>query len=151
MFSATVYGSSLMLCLLFWWRYSYTNIYIQSLTLLNRMRLHWNIPCVNPNYFLGMKQPPCYILLHNVCSNSSKLYEIWRLFIKFIWDLNSEFFFLQKFGLIFAVPALFHDHALFLLNVFCWKNDYILVILVAFQSKRFRKKFIDFSNNIFPI
>ena len=49
----------------------------------------------------------------------------------------------------FAVLALFHDQMLFFLYAFCWKNDYILDSY--FSPEGLEKKFIDFSNNTFPI
>ena len=63
-------------------------------------------------------------------------------------------FIFPKFELVFTLSVLFHDQVLYFLDVFCWKNKKIniyLTILVMFQSRMFRKRLINFSNNTFPI
>ena len=58
----------------------------------------------------------------------------------FSWNLSgiNIVFFFSKFELAFALPALFHNQALFFVYVFCWNNEYMLDNIV-FKSKRFRK------------
>ena len=48
-------------------------------------------------------------------------YKVWWLFLKFIWNWYSDFFF-SNFELVFAVPVLFYDQLLFFCYVFYWKN-----------------------------
>ena len=88
-----------------------------------------NIISINPNETEGgggdgggrSKRLPWYILLYNFLVTQR------RLFLKFMWDSYSEIVF-PKFGLLFGVPALFHDQLLLLFfsYVFCWKNEDIL-------------------------
>ena len=35
----------------------------------------------------------------------------------------------SKFELVFAVSVIFHEQVLFLVLIFCWKNEYILDII----------------------
>ena len=89
----------------------------------------------------------CFIIF----SESSKFYEIWSLFLKFIWVSYSDPYIFPKFELNFAVSALFHNQTLFFYMPSAEKMNISLPILDVFQSRRFRKKLIVFSNNTFPV
>ena len=71
----------------------------------------------------------------------------------FSWNLSgiNILIFFSKFELLFAVSGLFHNQMLFSFTSTVGIINISLTILVVFEYKRFRKTFIDFSNNIFQI
>ena len=85
-------------------------------------------------------------------SNSSKFHEFWWLFLKFNWDFYSVFFF--KIRTEFCSVSFFlRPGDVFLYLFFCISEimNVSFTALAVCQSRRFRKSFIDFSNNTFPI
>ena len=49
-------------------------------------------------------------------------------------------YYFSKFELVFAVSVIFHEQVLFLVHIFCWKNEYILDIISRIWVQSVKKK-----------
>ena len=108
-----------------------------------------NVFFLNPNQMGDETAPVVYFALW-LFSNSFEFYEIWWLFLKFNWDSSSGKY-VRNSNCFLQCQYLFMIRCYF----FCISSVGIInismTILFVFQFRRFRKTFIDFCNNTFPI
>ena len=85
----------------------------------------------------GGRNCPLVYFAFKLFGNSSEIYEIWWLFLKFIWDSYSNFFF-QNSNRFLQCQHFWRPGVIFL--YFVWTMNISLTILVLCQS-RFRKHY----------